>query len=61
MTSWLSRVDALGRCGIAAEDLPLDSVLVILEAVEDREVGVDGGVEQPVDEGFGAQCEQFPV
>src|SRR5699024_12262718 len=57
----VEQIDAFGGRSVSAEDLAFDTVLVVLEAVQDGEVRIDGGVEQSVDECFGAQGEQFAV
>lgn len=52
-------VDAAGHLGVAAEDLGLDLVDVVLDAGDDRDVAVDHGVEDRVEDGLGTEFQQL--
>ena len=54
-------VDAPGHLGVAAEDLGLDLVDVVLEPGDDRRVAVDDAVEDGVQDRLGAEAQQLGV
>ncbi len=54
-------VDAPGHFGVAAENLGLDLVDVVLQSGHDRRVAVDDGVHDRVENRFGTQSQQVRV